>query len=757
LTKYAKEQDKLAKMKEKTQKHLRITAMGLADREHQYMCRTISMCAKPLRTEYIRMLDVMGNGPMEASKWRAWRAGGGWMRLVHELEDVLRPGTGLERLSLNADDVGQNRLELALDLTSQLIRFVAWRHLPYSNCLPSLFSTVHDPAYAEKGMMKARLIFETLLDAKRVSMTGPPDIRAALAKVLKCVYFSRQPLTLLLCAYAQEGEWRSDDVEVQTIMRSLDETIVNTKFNLEDAIGHLKDKCTKNANRVMGRYQSYYHLANRHQLSNPSNVVGDKADRFSGQSRGHVYEHFVLPASDYSLPMDVSTSKIEDGVFQAGDHQLSDCGLEELLREKGQDTTFQPAGPAASKRMTTAVELLLQQRPHGYVDVAKSIFAGFFGHGLVFLEVETKRPYLALGSSDFGFAALELETKTIDVGTAAETCVFYFVDGTARVEEATSVTIRLNLSAIHCQYMGIPTKAIELKDMGISWCQTADAMDVVPFAIQHSVKMSQDLLKQTCKELGLEPKVGKKEVTRAFATALVEHFFAGEDTAYKRMLVDGIVNGKPKAALNASYSDSFDIWELLDDKIKVDFDDVKTMALKGLVDRAAANASHTRDANGPRCQTFDYTPAALKDLIPERGMMQGCYLCWQRSKQSFHGYYPGATPTSSTSRGWGGPRTTPHEHIALHMVVAWLWNQHAKLNECCDGRPTMDTIRNTLAVLAAPAAAPGAAPAAAPAAVLGDDVLMVDLALPRGRGAARGRAVGGRGRRAGGRRARGRG
>jgi len=93
------------------------------------------------------------------------------------------------------------------------------------------------------------------------------------------------------------------------------------------------------------------------------------------------------------------------------------------------------------------------------------------------------------------------------------------------------------------------------------------------------------------------------------------------------------------------------------------FADLKKHVARDL-DQAKPGEFQSR-VGGSHTARGNWTPPALSVLVPGGGKLLGVSLVWQKTANSFQGYYQGAEPRASTSARYGGPRTPSSPTLAL--------------------------------------------------------------------------------------------
>jgi hypothetical protein len=112
-----------------------------------------------------------------------------------------------------------------------------------------------------------------LCNEARVEAGGKTGI--TVKKIMKDVFFLREPAALEMCLLAQRCNWDTKDPDFKYLREVVWQTNGshgNTKFSLEDTFGVLRDKRRQNKNKKMNRLPGVTNLS-RHPPFGPNDFV----------------------------------------------------------------------------------------------------------------------------------------------------------------------------------------------------------------------------------------------------------------------------------------------------------------------------------------------------------------------------------------------------------------------------------------------------------------------------------------------------
>ena len=199
-------------------------------------------------------------------------------------------------------------------------------------------------------------------------------------------------------------------------------------------------------------------------------------------------------------------------------------------------------------------------------------------------------------------------------------------------------------------------------------------MDLVPFALLARAPLLRDELIQLCylQKLKVSKLPGDKFLTmRSYCTFLVGHNLPEETQETKESIVNDICGGAKKTTTESDEH----IAQFLDEDNRKYFADNLHGPKQNTLDKSWTLSAESAKGN--------VTPDALKDFLPP---VTGCHLEWQRSQNTFNGYYPslGKGIQRSSSRRYSGVVATRSMEEALWLVLEFLWSTHTRQG----GQPT---------------------------------------------------------------------
>ena len=72
--------------------------MGFVDRDNFHVAHvTITLC-KPLKHEYLNVVEQLSSGPKGSALWKAWRASSGWQKTIGAIAAEASPSANATKL-----------------------------------------------------------------------------------------------------------------------------------------------------------------------------------------------------------------------------------------------------------------------------------------------------------------------------------------------------------------------------------------------------------------------------------------------------------------------------------------------------------------------------------------------------------------------------------------------------------------------------------------------------------------------------------
>jgi hypothetical protein len=157
-----------------------------------------------------------------------------------------------------------------------------------------------------------------------------------------------------------------------------------------------------NRNKKINRHTMYYHMCNMVSLC--SGRRGEVHAQREGLGTagdlgltGHNFGHMRVPQGDYTVPLDLSTASITEGMYSVGGHKV-DRRLDVGKMTQTLPKHVRPAGSHAGPRMAAAMHLLLHDAAHGFAHCPQAWCCSLMnGVGLVFKRSDGDH-FLSLGS-----------------------------------------------------------------------------------------------------------------------------------------------------------------------------------------------------------------------------------------------------------------------------------------------------------------------------------------------------------------------
>ena len=183
---------------------------------------------------------------------------------------------------------------------------------------------------------------------------SPDHTSAALVDLLSDIYWKDH-------AFAQEArilldrvEWDHADMEVRRMIWPHAGTMCNTKFPNEDVFNTLRDQQRGNKNKRMDRHRAWHHANVSPFLCSNSGASNEDLEA------GRFFRHLHLPDEDSMIPLEVSAARIGEGIFKTAGHLVRESvkSKQLLLDKKDRAIDWQPAGPLADRRSSSAAALL---------------------------------------------------------------------------------------------------------------------------------------------------------------------------------------------------------------------------------------------------------------------------------------------------------------------------------------------------------------------------------------------------------------
>ena len=293
----------------------------LGEREWQVLCRMLCSVAGILRDRHLASLEEHKQGQAATLQWHASRASGEWqtdvihiMNLTGDSELCKKLGMVIETASISSSAVSSDllasemrgRAEIFWKLCCCVVSRRCWTMNRLSLCPPYAFAAVMH----NRGR-KARFAIEKLrgLNAVVLKAVGfaqgllvPPKLKDC----LQDVYFRHTVLYKEVTELMISGGWSFADKSVREQLWELFCGVSQTKKVLEDMIGILKDRTTRqNRNRRISL----------HKISAECSSAQTLADGNSGKL-------LELDDSDWNTPRDVPIEEITAAAFHSMAHEL---------------------------------------------------------------------------------------------------------------------------------------------------------------------------------------------------------------------------------------------------------------------------------------------------------------------------------------------------------------------------------------------------------------------------------------------------
>jgi hypothetical protein len=212
------------------------------------------------------------------------------------------------------------------------------------------------------------------------------------------VFWVRRQLVLKMGTVLEHTAWDASSQTLRDEVWKLFAGVADTKFVCEDVFNVLRDANRASKNKRINEWRAMALAATAPSLKHSGACVPGLSNADWNCRVGSVQNS--LDARCMSAPrlfhVQAGERKIDDGV------KLDGLGQSTKTRD------WQPAGPAASRRMVTATLLALNQSPVNFDKVDRAWRSKVFHIGFQFLRVADNRVFASLGASEWGWLALEV-------------------------------------------------------------------------------------------------------------------------------------------------------------------------------------------------------------------------------------------------------------------------------------------------------------------------------------------------------------
>ena len=694
---------------------------ALADRELQKLGRVLNANIIPLRELYLEEIETFKLSPLKVAQNHARRVNNEWLcefrKIIANLADadLARRCGILDRRALGKEEADAKRangeyMDLLALRAANLVRVTlaaaaqyAWYMLPLSVCPPNSFAIVLHPSAtpAATGLKKIGSLWGAVTRLSKLARISPDK-----KQLFSDLYWSGNPLvheSMLICS---RRLWDFRNTEVRAMAFEQWAGLCDTQRVLESVFAVLRKSAAQSINRKMARYRAYFEAAHAKVLTLPS-----ADEEFAPKA-------LQMTEDDWAAPLVAPVSRMGEGMFVTPSaHRVPCLDLDEFQRgpEKA-EIPWRPAGPLALMRMGAATEYTRLEEATEWPHCAAAWAGALLTNGCVFFDGGTDTCFVSMGF-----------VKWVCLGLP---CVAEFYGGVRYIwpcqGPACTVSVLRNHDCTQTSpYKGLRVEVlapcqspVELAGHGVVvWAQDGLAMDLVPHAILNKCFMNKFTLAAACRayKINVRRLPGEKSVTKAaHAVALVQHFFADEPWETQCELVQGISSaGAGRSTLGDANlyarvregldpSDEKDFGQVFansgadeasdaDSASDVDEPDTAEVASgsrQGLAtqeceaEAVKSAGGEAKDRARPRSYPHgiqkNYTPKAVKDLVPGRCLTLGIYLVWRQTIRQWEAHYMGALPKASRSQTWDGPVARLSELEALTHVIDWLWLCHKR-------------------------------------------------------------------------------
>ena len=671
----------------------------------------------------------------------------------------------------------------------------AWYMMMYTVCMPEGLAAVLVPEQtaSRRAMRQVRESWENVQNLHRAAASQP-----ACAKLYEDIYWAHSNVlvheAMLIC---EQNEWNPEKNAVRKMVYDIWAGVADTKRVLEDVFGALKNVSTRNKNGHMSAHHAYFEasfakvLHGQPQLAKPESGPGLRQLRSRECAPRNMLSQTVLP-SDYAVPLCVPLRSMTEAMYRTSpDHPLPDALAADDILKKNPRVPWRPAGPAAIMRMVAASQYCQKEAASEWQHATHAWCGTLLCSGCVFVDQRDQSVFLSLGFQKW--VALVVPLERVQCGD----CTYFVLSGglqqlaggvsrpTAVVNH--SVTDESHFRGVLVECLAPSQVPEQLCNRGIAWRQL-EIMGLVPHAILMQLVMTVNILSGIARafKICVSRRPGEKSLTkRAYVESIVAHFFPKESWQTTQEMVHHCMAGPaPMVSALDEATDLLDAENVRDFEVQAPAErNAPAPAENVPAEAAAAPAPKPVDAASPEARRKaaavnrhgpqqNFTPDAIKALVPGRCRIPGVYIVWRRTINQWEARYSGALPRASLSVTWDGRRQLT-ELEALCQVLDWLWLQHERSGAKSDSEraPSFENIMDAMTEMhhewqlraeatAAPAVAaePPAEAAAAPAVAAEPpaEAAAAPAAVGRGRGCGRGakaaaKTGGGRGSRGRGR------
>ena len=689
----------------------------------------------------------------------------------------------------------------------------AWYMMMYTVCMPEGLAAVLVPEQtaSRRAMRQVRESWENVQNLHRAAASQP-----ACAKLYEDIYWAHSNVlvheAMLIC---EQNEWNPEKMAVRKMVYDIWAGVADTKRVLEDVFGALKNVSTRNKNGHMSAHHAYFEasfakvLHGQPQLAKPESGPGLRQLRSRECAPRNMLSQTVLP-SDYAVPLCVPLKSMTEAMYRTSpDHPLPDALAADDILKKNPRVPWRPAGPAAIMRMVAASQYCQKEAASEWQHATHAWCGTLLCSGCVFVDQRDQSVFLSLGFQKW--VALVVPLERVQCGD----CTYFVLSGglqqlaggvsrpTAVVNH--SVTDESHFRGVLVECLAPSQVPEQLCNRGIAWRQL-EIMGLVPHAILMQLVMTVNILSGIARafKICVSRRPGEKSLTkRAYVESIVAHFFPKESWQTTQEMVHHCMAGPaPMVSALDEATDLLDAENVRDFEVQAPAERNAPAPAENVpaeaaaapapapapaenvpAEAAAAPAPKPVDAASPEARRKaaavnrhgpqqNFTPDAIKALVPGRCRIPGVYIVWRRTINQWEARYSGALPRASLSVTWDGRRQLT-ELEALCQVLDWLWLQHERSGAKSDSEraPSFENIMDAMTEMhhewqlraeatAAPAVAaePPAEAAAAPAVAAEPpaEAAAAPAAVGRGRGCGRGakaaaKTGGGRGSRGRGR------
>ena len=686
----------------------------------------------------------------------------------------------------------------------------AWYMMMYTVCMPEGLAAVLVPEQtaSRRAMRRVRESWENVQNLHRAAAARP-----ACAKLYEDIYWAHSNVlvheAMLIC---EQNDWNPETMAVRKMVYDIWAGVADTKRALEDVFAALKNVSTRNKNGHMSAHHAYFEASFAkvlHGQPQPAKLESGPGLQQLRAPRNMLSQ--TVPPADYAVPLCVPLRSMTEAMYRTSpDHPLPDALAANDILIKNPRVPWRPAGPAAIMRMVAASQYCQKEAASKWQHATHAWCGTLLCSGGVFVDQRDQSVFLSLGFQKW--VALVVPCERVQCGD----CTYFVLSGglqqpaggvsrpTAVVNH--SVTDESHFRGVLVEYLAPSQVPEQLRNRGIAWRQL-EIMGLVPHAILMQLVMTVNILSGIARafNISVSRRPGEKNLTkRAYVESIVAHFFPEESWQTTQEMVHHCMAGPaPMVSALDEATDLLDADNVHDFEIQAPAErnapapaenvpaEADTAAAPAPApapaenvpaEAAAAPAPKPVDAASPEARRKaaavnrhgpqqNFTPDAIKALVPGRCRIPGVYIVWRRTINQWEARYSGALPRASLSVTWDGRRQLT-ELEALCEVLDWLWLQHERSGAKSDSEraPEFDNIidavtqmhhewqlRAEAAAAPAVAAEPLAEATAAPAVAAEPPAEAAAAPAAVGRGRGRGRGAKAAAKTGGGRGSRGRG